>query len=68
MDPEEISSTVIECMNLCCKKLTTMGISSNEIKAIGLTNQRGFFYFYYGKKGKWTLIYGSKSQFIKKRL
>lgn len=41
MDPNEIYSTVIECMDLCCKKLVSMGISSDKIKAIGIANQRG---------------------------
>ncbi|KAI1720201.1 glycerol kinase [Ditylenchus destructor] len=40
MDPEEIYSTVMECIEKACEKLTARGISTDQIKAIGIANQR----------------------------
>uniref|UniRef100_A0A915CLI8 glycerol kinase n=1 Tax=Ditylenchus dipsaci TaxID=166011 RepID=A0A915CLI8_9BILA len=40
MDPDEIYSTVMECIEQACNKLEEMGISVDEIKAIGIANQR----------------------------
>ncbi|KAI1720202.1 putative glycerol kinase [Ditylenchus destructor] len=40
MDPDEIYSTIMECIECACAKLTDMGITADEIKAIGIANQR----------------------------
>lgn len=43
MDPNEIYSTVVDCIEQACVKLDFMGITTDEIKAIGMANQRGQF-------------------------
>ncbi|KAF1562691.1 UNVERIFIED_CONTAM: putative glycerol kinase, partial [Eudyptes robustus] len=40
MDPLEILDTCTESINKCCIKLESMGISKEEIKSIGVANQR----------------------------
>jgi len=40
MDPEEIYSTVVECIEKTCRTLQEMGITLDEIKAVGIANQR----------------------------
>lgn len=40
MDPRQIYNSCIECVEKCCANLETMGISKDEIKSIGLANQR----------------------------
>lgn len=44
MDPNEIYSTVVDCIEQACVKLDFMGIPKVEIKAVGIANQRGYFY------------------------
>lgn len=39
-DPKEILQAVIECIQETVKKMKDMGLSSLDIKAIGITNQR----------------------------
>ncbi|CAD5211422.1 unnamed protein product [Bursaphelenchus okinawaensis] len=40
MDPKEILETCTTSINKCCAKLEAMGISKDEIKSIGVANQR----------------------------
>jgi glycerol kinase len=40
MDPCQIYKTCIECVEKACANLEAMGISKNEIKSIGIANQR----------------------------
>lgn len=44
MDPEEIYSTVVECIEKTCGTLQEMGITLDEIKAVGIANQRGIIF------------------------
>lgn len=39
-DPKEILQAVMECIQETVKKMKEMGLSSSDIKAIGITNQR----------------------------
>lgn len=39
-DPKEILQAVIECIQETVKKMKDMGLSTSDIKAIGITNQR----------------------------
>lgn len=43
MDPMELYDTVIECIEKGVEKLENLGISKDEIKCIGMSNQRGNF-------------------------
>jgi len=40
MDPDEIYSTVVECIELACHELSKSGRNPNDICAIGISNQR----------------------------
>uniref|UniRef100_A0A914D4B0 Probable glycerol kinase n=1 Tax=Acrobeloides nanus TaxID=290746 RepID=A0A914D4B0_9BILA len=40
MDPEEIYSTVVECIEKTCTTLQELGITLDELKAVGIANQR----------------------------
>lgn len=46
MDPNEIYSTVVDCIEQACVKLDFMGISKDEIQAVGISNQRGKIFFF----------------------
>ncbi|VDO24405.1 unnamed protein product [Haemonchus placei] len=45
MDPSEIIDTVKECIAKGVEKLENLGISADEIKSIGIANQRGRLLF-----------------------
>jgi glycerol kinase len=40
MDPNEIYSTCLECIERACESLEALGITVDEIKAVGIANQR----------------------------
>ncbi|TMS34807.1 hypothetical protein L596_002324 [Steinernema carpocapsae] len=40
MDPMELYNTVVECIEKTCEKMEAMGIGTEEIKAVGIANQR----------------------------
>lgn len=39
-DPKEILQAVIDCIKKTIEKLSDIGLSASDIKAIGITNQR----------------------------
>lgn len=41
MDPMELYDTVVSCINKAIEKLENLGISADEIKSVGVANQRG---------------------------
>lgn len=41
MDPNEIYTTCVECIERACESLDELGITVDEINAVGIANQRG---------------------------
>ena len=41
IDPARILSSCLECVEKACANLEALGISKDEIKAVGIANQRG---------------------------
>lgn len=56
IDPSEIYTTCIECIEKVCNKLDSMGISKHEIKSIGVSNQRETTVVWNRKTGKRKLF------------
>ena len=51
-DPMEILGAVFECIKKTMEKLTDIGLSKSDIKAIGITNQRETTLIWDKKTGK----------------
>lgn len=56
MDPCLIYKTCVECVEKACAKLEEMGISKEEIKSIGIANQRETTIVWDSKTGRRKFI------------